>query len=36
MVIPDVDLGKDGHFFSNKMFVKVRNYDIDLVVNETA
>ena len=36
MVIPDIDLGQTGHVFSNKMFIKVRNYDIDLVVNETA
>jgi len=28
MQIPDVDLGQDGHIFSNKIFFKVRNYDI--------
>ena len=36
MQIPDVDLGQDGHIFSNKIFVKVRNYDIQLLANETA
>ena len=36
MVVPDMDLGSTGHVFSNKMFVKVRNYDIEMVVNETA
>ena len=36
MAIPDVDLGADGHIFSNKAFVKVRNNDIQLIANETA
>jgi hypothetical protein len=36
MRIPDIDFGeggRDGHLFSNKVFVKVRNYDIELVAN---
>lgn len=36
MQIPDVDLGGEGHIYSNKIFVKVRNYDIELLANEAA
>ncbi len=35
MKIEDVNLGAEGHINSNKVFVKLRNQDIELVANET-
>jgi hypothetical protein len=36
MQIADFNLGPEGHINSNKIFVKVRNYDIQLLANGTA
>ena len=36
MRLNDIDLGADGHVNSNKVFVKLRNSDIELWPNETA
>ena len=36
MKIQDVDLGQDGHIYDNKIYVKVRNYDIQLLANGTS